>query len=405
MKLTQRAVAALALPRGKKDHIEPDDEIRGFGFRLRASGSRTWTFQYQLGAKQRRMSLGSYPAIAPAQARVTAANLHAAVRLGRDPAGEKAESRARAGETFRAALTQFLSRKKAQLKPRSYLEIERHLVVHAKPLHSFPLAAIGRREVAALLSGLATNHTSRVADSVRTSLMTFLGWAMREGLLETNPVLGTNVNVSAADRVRDRVLSPNEVNLLWAILADDQYGSIVKLLLLTAQRRDEIAGVTWQEIDTEAATLTLPPWRTKNKRAHVVPLSARALAIFNAQPRRLLASGKPRDNVFGTGSGGFSGWSKAKAQLDSRLKAANRSKPSKPWRLHDLRRTAATNMAELGVLPHVIEAALNHVSGHKSGVAGVYNHARYDREVRAALELWAEHVISIVQAQKTSQGD
>jgi integrase len=400
MKLTQRAVAALAFPHGKTDHIEPDDEIPGFGFRLRASGSRTWTFQYQLGAKQRRMTLGSYPAITPAQARATAANLHAAVRLGRDPAGEKAEGRARAGETFKAALTQFLSRKKAQLKPRSYLEIERHLVVHAKALHGFPLAAISRRQIAAVLSELTTTHTPRVADSVRTSLMTFLGWALREGLIETNPVVGTNVNGSAAERARDRVLRPNELKLLWAALADDQYGAIVKLLLLTAQRRDEIAGIMWQEIDVEAAILTLPPPRTKNKRMHIVPLSAPALAIIQAQPQRALVNGKPREFVFGSGAGGFSGWSKAKAQLDDRLRLGNGGKPVKPWRLHDLRRSAATGMAEIGVLPHVIEAALNHVSGHKSGVAGIYNQARYEDEVRAALELWAEHVMSIVQLSK-----
>jgi integrase len=401
MKLTQRAIASLALPRGKTDHIEPDDEIPGFGYRLRASGSRTWTFQYQLGAKQRRMTLGSYPAITPTQARATAANLHAAVRLGRDPAAEKAEGRARAGETFKAALTQFLSRKKAQLKPRSYLEIERHLVVHAKPLHSFPVAAIGRRSFAALLSELTTTHTPRVADSVRTSLMTFLGWALREGLIETNPVVGTNVNGSAAERARDRVLSTDELKLLWAALADDQYGAIVKLLLLTAQRRDEIAGIMWQEMDAGAVRLTLPPARTKNKRQHVVPLSTPALAILQAQPQRASVNGKPRELVFGNGAAGFSGWSKAKAQLDSRLRAANGGKPLKPWRLHDLRRTAATGMAErLNILPHVIEAALNHVSGHKSGVAGVYNRARYEREVRAALDLWAGHVMSIVQNQK-----
>ena len=131
---------------------------------------------------------------------------------------------------------------------------------------------------------------------------------------------------------------------------------------------------------------------------HVVPLSAPALAIIQAQPQRALVNGKPRELVFGSGARGFSGWSKAKAQLDLRLRAGG--KPLKPWRLHDLRRSAATGMAEIGILPHVIEAALNHVSGHKAGVAGVYNHARYEREVRAALELWAEHVISLVQTRK-----
>jgi integrase len=143
--------------------------------------------------------------------------------------------------------------------------------------------------------------------------------------------------------------------------------------------------------------IVLGPERTKNKRQHELPLSSAARAILERQPRR-----KGRDLVFGYGPGPFSGWSHCKVALDERLRearqAANRkAKPMLDWRLHDLRRTAATIMADrLGVLPHIIEAILNHVSGHRAGVAGVYNRARYEAEMRDALQRWAVHVAAIV---------
>jgi integrase len=157
-----------------------------------------------------------------------------------------------------------------------------------------------------------------------------------------------------------------------------------KLLMLTAQRRDEIASLSWSEIDGEGATalIALPAERTKNSRPHDVPLSATALDVVAGVIKR-----NERDLLFGDGEGGFSGWSRAKERLDEKL-----GKAVKPWTLHDLRRTAATGMANLGVQPHVIEAVLNHVSGHKGGVAGIYNRSTYAAEKRAALDLWAGHI-------------
>jgi integrase len=135
----------------------------------------------------------------------------------------------------------------------------------------------------------------------------------------------------------------------------------------------------------------------KNRRERIIPLSTAAAAILASQPRQ-----DGRDLAFGTGQGGFSGWSKAKGMLDqavfeARSKANKKAAPIGKWIIHDLRRAAATGMAELGVQPHVIEAVLNHVSGHKAGVAGVYNKATYQREKAAALALWTEHVQSITQ--------
>jgi len=173
---------------------------------------------------------------------------------------------------------------------------------------------------------------------------------------------------------------------IWNAAPDSDYGRIVRLLMLAGQRKDEIASLRWSEIDASAKTITLPGNRTKNSREHVVPLSRDALDILRTIPHR-----NERDLVFGDGQGGYAGWSKAKATLDRRL-----GNVVKPWTLHDLRRTSATRMADSGVQPHIIEAVLNHVSGHKAGVAGVYNRAADEPEKRAALDTLASYIRTAV---------
>ena len=180
------------------------------------------------------------------------------------------------------------------------------------------------------------------------------------------------------------MLSQTELTAVLSALTDDQFSDIIRLLILTGQRRDEIGGLRWSEVDLDRGLIVLPPARTKNKRLHELPLSWQARAILERQARR------DGDLVFGTGAGGFTSWSNSKATLDKRLNGIGE------WRLHDLRRTAATMMAELGVLPHIIEAILNHVSGHRAGVAGIYNRAKYQADMRDALERWGEHVAGIV---------
>ena len=214
---------------------------------------------------------------------------------------------------------------------------------------------------------------------------------------------------------RERVLAPAELRLIWNALPDDQFGDIVRLLALTAQREAEIGALSKTEITDEL--IVLPSQRTKNKRAHVIPLSGAAAAIINRQPER-----DGRELLFGNGEGGFSGWSNCKERLDAAITKANDGKPIQHWTLHDLRRTFATYAGGglpahqleklpkqdkeiargLGIQPHVIEAVLNHVSGHKAGVAGIYNRSSYEREKRQALDLWADHLIAIVESRTSN---
>jgi integrase len=397
MKLTSTTIRTLGLPPGVKDKTYFDDDVPGFGLRLREGGSRKLIVQYDFAGKTRRLTLGAVSALDLGKARTQARDLLAAVRLGQDPASDKQAARARAIETFGALLPRYLARQKSRLRPRSYREVERHLLVHAKALHPHAVEAVGHRMVAARLAAIADASGPRTANLVRASVSAYFAWLMGEGMVDANPVSRTNKAADGGNR--DRVLSDAELREILAALEDDQFGAIVRLLALTGQRRAEIGDLRWSEVNT--ATIELPAMRTKNKRAHNVPLAPAALAIVEAQPRRTNGEGV-RDLIFGFGRGGYSDWSKAKLELDRRIaearKAAGIDEGMPPWRLHDLRRTMSTVMHDrLGVQPHIVEAVINHASGHKAGVAGTYNHASYDRAKRIALELWAEHVTAIME--------
>jgi integrase len=387
MRLTVRNTAGLKLTAGKLDHIEFDDAIPGFGLRIRDGGSKTWIFQYKLGTKQRRLVLGKATALSADDARKIAEKLHAKTKLGEDPAGERHTARANASETFGAAVELFLAHQKARLRPRSYPDLERHLTVHSKALHGLQLAKITRRDIATCITAVAQNSGMVTGNRVRTSLSSLFSWAMQQGMAEANPVIGTARN---QETPRARVLEPAELRVIWNALGADDFGAILKLLALTGQRAGEIAGLSWSEVKDDR--IVLPGERTKNHRPHTVPLSGAARAILAAQPRR-----PGRDLVFGSGAGPFSGWSNSKTRLDVRIEETAGKLPH--WTPHDFRRTAATMMAEIGIQPHVIEAILNHVSGHKSGVAGVYNRAA---EKRTALDLWAEHLTGIIEGRDSN---
>jgi len=387
MKLTNDNAAKTPLPAGKAEAIIFDDALPGFGVRIRQGGSRVWLFQYKLGDKHRRMTLGKVSALPVAKARSIATDLAAKVRLGKDPAGERDEGRIRASETFGAIVTRFLAFKAKNLKPRTYQECERHLRKHAKPLHGLQLTKVDKRTIADLLTEISA-ASPITANRVRASLGTLFSWAGKAGLTtDLNPALGTNRNEESS---RNRVLTNDELRAIWNAVPANHYGVIIKLLLLTGQRRNEIGDLRWSEIDFDKGVVKLPAERTKNSLQHEVPMSSPVQALLKAQVRI-----EGRDLIFGTRQAGFSGWSKAKAQLDKAVGIA-------PWRLHDLRRTTSTGMAEIGIQPHIIEAVLNHVSGHKGGVAGVYNVALYVDPKAEALARWADHVKSITEESVTS---
>jgi integrase len=234
-----------------------------------------------------------------------------------------------------------------------------------------------------VLDNTKTSFGPVTRNRARASLSTFWTWLIEEELAETNPVQGIK---NLPEESRDRVLTPEELAMVWRSIDTNPFSEIVRLLILTAQRRNEIAHLRWTEVAGDR--IELPRERVKNKQPHTVPLSTQAQAIIRRQPHR-------GEYVFGANL--FRNWGKPKVLLDARLGLA------KPWTLHDLRRTAVTGMAELGVQPHIIEAAINHKSGHKAGVAGIYNRATYANEVRSALELWANYIDGLTGAATISE--
>lgn len=396
MNLTTQKVTALALEAGETDRIWFDDAVPGFGLRIRESGSRAWIFQYKLGQQQRRLVIGQVSAIKPARAREIAGEYHAKVKLGFDPAAEKRRRIQQASHTFGVLVERYLRYQENELRPGSYREIVRHLRTHAKPLHKLALDAVDQPTITDLLDKIAKDSGPVTHNRVRSTMSAMFAWGMRAGVAFANPAINTN---KRDESPRERVLPGTELRLVWRALdtSNGQYATIIKLLTLTGQRMNEIAGLCWSEIDFDRGLITLPGSRTKNARPHEVPMAASVRALLKAQPQT-----EGRDFVFGRGSGPFSGLSRCKEALDKRITELNGGKPLPAWVHHDLRRSVATGMADIGIQPHIIEAVLNRVSGHKGGIAGIYNRAQYGAEKALALVRWDEHITALVRGDKSN---
>jgi integrase len=364
-KITKRLVDGL--PAGM---LVWDTGLKGFGVRRQRNGA-FYCLRYRLAGLQHYRSIGRHGSPwTPDTARAKAKQMLGEIAGGKHPAEEQAKLKE--AETFGGEVERYLARRRPSMKPRSFEEVERHLLSHAKPLHRSRLGEIDRRTIALRLAEIETASGPTARNRVRSSLSTFFSWAVKEGLLEINPVAATGKADEGGSR--ERVLTDAELSAIWKAVGEGDFADIVRLLILSGQRREEIGGLRWNEVDFRNRWICLPPERTKNRKEHIVPLSPKALAIL--QQHR---AGEGR--VFPSLS-----WSDRKEGLD-------RAVGFNGWRLHDLRRTAATMMADkLGVLPHIVEAILNHQSGSKSGVAGIYNRARYLEEMRTALERWAEFI-------------
>jgi integrase len=390
MKLTAQTVARYQPPQGKIDHIVFDEDLSGFGLRYRG-GHRTWVFQYAFGSGEgrvnARMTLGEYPALPVAKARSQAEDLYAKVRLGQHPAADKKVSRDEARNTFGRLVSSYLEFQKSELRDSSYAEQTRYLDNYAKALHGLPAGVVDRKKIADLLDTVARERGAVSANRARASLSALFSWSMRRGLHDNNPVIGTE---QRKERSRDRTLTDAELAIIWSALKNSDYSAIVRLLILTGQRANEIGKLRWKEIDFDGNLISLPPTRTKNARAHSIPMSALVRDILKARPQT-------SDYVFGRGAG-FSGWGKCKIRLDARI--AELGKPLPDWVVHDLRRTVATGLQRLGVRLEVTEAILNHVSGSRAGVAGIYQRHDWAAEKRQALDAWAAHVLAVVSGKK-----
>lgn len=388
--LTVRAIEALKA--GPVRTEISDGLIAGLYLVVQPTGRKSWAVRYRSAGRTRKHTIGAYPGINLSSARELARLALVAVASGRDPGAEKAEAR-RSGEValraerdrFDRAVDSYIERyAKANTKTETWRESQRLLIKNVvPPWRARRVQDIVKRDIIELLDTIVDRGSPVAANRVLAVLRRMFGWFVERGVIAVNPCAG--VKAPTAEKSRDRVLTDDELRALWLACdsLSEPFGSLVRLLMITGQRRDEVGQMTWTELDLDAKLWTIPKERAKNSQAHDVPLSDQAIAVL-ARIQRIAGD---RQLVFTTnGETPVSGFSKAKLRLDKTMSGAP------PWVLHDLRRTMASGMARLGINLPVIEKVLNHNSGSFGGIVGVYQRHTFADEKRAALELWAQHI-------------
>jgi integrase len=410
----------------------PDRGCKGLYLVIQPGGAKSWAVRYRYQGRPRKLTLGpvasetgeAEPADHPeidrplslAAARLLAAGALREVEKGIDPAKTKqiavkagAETAAaKAADTVDNLKTLFIERY-AKRQNRSWEQTEwifDKLVLPAwkgRTVHD-----ITKRDVIDLVESIEQDRPI-LANRTLAAVRKWFNWLAARDVIKASPCAG--VAPPAKETARDRRFTDDEIKTMWAACGKSEpdggggigepFGSFVRLLLLTGQRRSEVAGMRWSEIDAAKRMWTIPGERTKNKLVHLVPLPDQVLSIIGGVTR--IAES---DFVFTTtGTSGLGGFSRAKSRLDERMTKPRAEEPAdhevkpaklKPWTFHDLRRTTATGMADIGIAPHIVEAVLNHVSGHRAGVAGIYNRAQYLPEKARAMQLWADHIDHLV---------
>ena len=402
--LTDLSIKKLPVPPKRRE--VPDRRVTGLYLILQPSGAKSWALRYRAAGKPTKLTLGPYPAIDLAAARKKAQEAIGDIASGGDPAAQKKASRAAARASHEAnedlveRVVDLFIERYAKRKTKDWREtaamLNREVVGRWKGRR---LSQITRAHVHQMLDEIVDRGAPIAANRRYAAFRKMCSWAVERGIIDRNPCDG--VKAPAAETGRDRVLGDDELKAIWqACERIGVFGPLVRLLALTGARLREVAGMEWSELDLGARTWTLPKERTKNKRAHVVPLSDAATQIIESLPRiqdqRFLFSGTGRTPV--------SGFSKMKDKLDDGIQAlrANDTKPLPEWVIHDLRRTVATNLQRLGVRLEVTEAVLNHVGGSRAGIVGIYQRHDWANEKRAALDAWARKLEAIVNGAAAS---
>jgi integrase len=384
IKLTKSTIDALPSP--SSDVVYWDANSPGFGVKVTPKGRKVFVVLYRTGgagSKLRKYTIGPYGRVTLHQARVAAQKVFAAKLDGRDPAAEKRQSKCRAvadriGDLLESFVIQRLAPNRSAAEISRLLRREVGIPWAGRSVHS-----ISKRDVVDLISAIVHRGAPGSANKTLKSVRTFFGWCVGQAILDRSPAEG--VPLPMKELARDRVLNDAELAqvLIAARTMGGPYGGIVEFLALTAQRREEVAGLRWDEMDLAQRVWTIPKARTKNAKAHMVHLSMQALAVLKRADRK----GPVVFTLLGTKP--FQDFTHAKRRLD-KLSGVTE------WRLHDLRRTCVSGMARLGVAPHIADKILNHQAGTISGVAAVYQRHDFLAERRAALDQWGAHVDRIL---------
>jgi integrase len=396
MKLTQLAVERLKPPAaGRVEYF--DSQLPGFAIRISETGRKTWIAMYRVSGKLVRETIGTldtFPSVADARD-LARQSLQQAQR-GINPVAERRQQKATAAapDTLGAVIERYLSEYAVRrMRPDYFKETRRALKVDIVDVIGAdrPIREITRRDIRAALGKIVSRGRAPHASHVLAYTRAWLNWAVAEEIVGNNPAAGIPDPDprKREDRERDRYLSNDEIKLFWASCGKikEPYGSLFRLLLLTGARRDELAHATWSEFDLDKREWTLPRPRSKNDKAHTTHLTPLAIEILEALPRisgdlLFTASGRiPVSNFAGA----------------CRRLAAEMGPGVPHFTLHDLRRTIASGMADLGIAEHVLDRVLNHAGRKVSGTARIYNRHEYLKERQAALETWSSHVESLAR--------
>jgi integrase len=371
--LTDRTIAALKP--GQKRYEVRDSYLPCFGLRVSTNGRKTFFANYRFGTKQRRKTIGVYPRIKLAEARLEATEILRLVDAGSDPSYVTQTHTMSVAEAVECFIRQY-----AKPRNRNWKETER--VLEREFVNRFrdkDIRDVDRTDVLRILDAAVGRGANIQANRIHSMIRKMFNWFIERGIIEKSPIVG--LSRPSKEVTRDRVLDDDEISRLLAACEAEPYpfGPYILMLLSTAQRRSEVANMRWSQIDIENQTWTIPSELSKNGKPHVVPLNSVALTVIESMPRFAMCG-----LIFSTtGKTSISGMSKMLRRIQLASNTSN-------WRLHDLRRTAASRMAQNRVAPHVIEKVLNHMTGTIAGVAAVYNRYGYDDEKRQALNLWGK---------------
>jgi integrase len=371
----------------------PDGEVRGLYLQIFPSGKASWCFRYRAGGRTRKLTIGASPEIGLKDARDLARAAHLQIAGGEDPGAAKQAARTDAKapplrDMVEKVAAQFLARHVKNLAAATRLEVGRIVAKEILPnFRGRRLSEIKRPDVIEWLDGIVDRPAPIAANRALGWLKGLCNFAVERGIIDISPIAG--IKPPAAETARDRVLSDDELKAVWeaADALEQPYAAFVHLLILTGQRRNEVAQIGWREIDLEKRIWTLPKERAKNGVEHTIPLSDQAIGVLTACPR--IAESDFVLTI--SGRTPIRGADLIKRRLDALMPP-----DTPPWVLHDIRRSVASGMARLGINLPVIEKLLNHVSGSFAGIVGVYQRHSFADEKRAAMQTWARHVEAIV---------
>ena len=367
--ISQRTVESAKPPKAGRA-TRADGIVPGMQFITHAGGKKSFRLLARIHGKQVNLEIGDASLMTLADARIKAKSLLGAIASGEDPREAKRQAVKTAAKTVEVVATEFIERyARVHNKPRTAAETERLIAGNIiRAWGKRPITSIDQRDVIDLLDVVTDRGSPVAANRVLAAGRKMFNWAIERSLIKTSPF--DRVKAPTPEISRDRVLSDFELAMI--LQAADQlgpvFGAFVKIMASTGQRREEVAGMMWDEIDLDAAMWVIPRERTKNGIVHPVPVVPWVRSILSSLPR---INGAPFV-LTTTGKTSISGYSKCKAALDAAITEANRGQPIPQWRMHDLRRSMASTMARLGVDLPVVEKLLNHTSGSFAGVAGVY---------------------------------